>query len=566
VIEAYGMTEAAHQMASNLAERRKPGTVGFAAGPSIAVMDEQGQSLPSGVTGEIVIRGENVMRGYDDAQSANEAAFLHGWFHTGDLGFFDADGYLVISGRIKEIINRGGEKVSPREVDEVLLEHPAVAEAVTFAIPDRRLGEAVGAAVVTRPIAVVSEIELREFAATRLAHFKVPEIVKIVPEIPKAATGKVQRLGLAEKLGIAEIDRNNDAHSRTEYSAPNSAIEGTLQKVWSEILGVSPIGIRDDFFALGGDSLAATILITRVAAETGVEPSFVRFLDNPTIAALATHISMQAAKPPSGLVPIQPGGTKPALFCIPGHDGLPVAFCNIARHLGPEQPLFSFPARFPAQRDASYSLEDLASEYIGLMKRHDPGGPYRIAGYCFGGFVAFEMARQLRTQGEQVSLLALIDTYNPSGGRPSFRQAMAQKMRHFQRRARIQRDALVGMSPLECLQYLSGRLRAFLRETRFRMGYAAFRILNRLHVRIPAGMLNVRYGSSLALSRYQPKPYPGSALLLRVQDLRPDVEQLGWGGVILGGLDMLDSPYHNRGAQTDAVARVMAEQLRSRLG
>ncbi len=204
VIESYGMTEAAHQMASNPLPPapRKPGTVGIAAGPEIAVMDSEGTLLPQGAVGEVVIRGPNVTAGYDSNEAANREGFRDGWFRTGDQGVLDGEGYLTITGRLKEIINRGGEKVSPREVDEVLLAHPAVAQAVTFAIPHAKLGEEVGAAIVLCDGAQANESELREFAAERLARFKVPRKVVFVPEIPKGPTGKLQRIGLADKLGL----------------------------------------------------------------------------------------------------------------------------------------------------------------------------------------------------------------------------------------------------------------------------------------------------------------------------------------------------------------------------
>ena len=204
LVESYGMTEAAHQMAANpLPPRaRKPGTVGVAAGPQVAIMDESGRLLPAGATGEVVIRGENVTRGYENNPKANAEAFTDGWFRTGDQGVMDDEGYLTITGRLKEIINRGGEKVSPREVDEVLMDHPAVAQVVTFAIPHDKLGEEVGAVVVLREGATLGERELREFAAQRLADFKVPRKVLFMDEIPKGATGKLQRIGLAAKLGL----------------------------------------------------------------------------------------------------------------------------------------------------------------------------------------------------------------------------------------------------------------------------------------------------------------------------------------------------------------------------
>ncbi len=205
VIEAYGMTEAAHQMASNPLPPapRKPGTVGIAAGPEVAIMDEASGTLRAeGEQGEIVIRGPNVFAGYEANPDANASAFTDGWFRTGDLGSLDAGGYLTISGRLKEIINRGGEKIAPREVDDVLQAHPAVDQVVTFALPHDKLGETVAAVVVFREGLKASEGELKDFAAERLAAFKVPQTILFRDEIPKGATGKLQRIGLAEKLGL----------------------------------------------------------------------------------------------------------------------------------------------------------------------------------------------------------------------------------------------------------------------------------------------------------------------------------------------------------------------------
>ncbi|SFO99850.1 Acyl-CoA synthetase (AMP-forming)/AMP-acid ligase II [Mesorhizobium sp. NFR06] len=204
VIESYGMTEAAHQMASNRLPpgQRKPGSVGAAAGPEVAVMAPDGRLLKAGETGEIVIRGPNVTTGYEKNPDANASAFAHGWFHTGDQGVLDEDNYLRVTGRLKEIINRGGEKISPLEVDGVLMDHPAVAQVVTFAMPHDKLGEEVAAAVVLREGQNASEADIRGFAATKLADFKVPRKVLILDEIPKGATGKLQRIGLAAKLGL----------------------------------------------------------------------------------------------------------------------------------------------------------------------------------------------------------------------------------------------------------------------------------------------------------------------------------------------------------------------------
>jgi acyl-CoA synthetase (AMP-forming)/AMP-acid ligase II len=205
VIESYGMTEAAHQMASNPLPPRPhfAGSVGIAAGPEVGIMDEAGNLLPPGGLGEVVIRGRNVTAGYENNPAANASAFTNGWFRTGDQGTLDAQGYLRLTGRLKEIINRGGEKISPLEVDEVLMDHPAVVQVVTFGMPHAKLGEEVAAAVVLRDGQTLEEHALRDFCATKLAPFKVPRKIVFLKEIPKGATGKLQRIGLAEKLGLS---------------------------------------------------------------------------------------------------------------------------------------------------------------------------------------------------------------------------------------------------------------------------------------------------------------------------------------------------------------------------
>jgi acyl-CoA synthetase (AMP-forming)/AMP-acid ligase II len=197
VLEAYGMTEAAHQMASNPLPPavHKAGTVGHGTNVGVGIMDEPGNLLPTGTPGEVVVRGPNVTRGYHNNPKANAAAFTDGWFRTGDRGVLDADGYLTLIGRIKELINRGGEKISPLEVDAVLLAHPLVAEAATFGAPDPKYGEEVHAAVVVRGDVAVADLQAH--CRDRLADFKVPRVIHLVPELPKGPTGKVQRRHLA---------------------------------------------------------------------------------------------------------------------------------------------------------------------------------------------------------------------------------------------------------------------------------------------------------------------------------------------------------------------------------
>jgi acyl-CoA synthetase (AMP-forming)/AMP-acid ligase II len=204
VLEAYGMTEASHQMASNPQPpaARKPGSVGPGTGVKLGIMDELGNLLAPGDRGEVAIQGPNVVDGYENNPEANAKSFTNGWFRTGDQGILDAEGYLTLTGRIKELINRGGEKIAPREIDEILLAHPAVAEAIAFAVPHKMWGEEVAVAVVLR--VPQSEAAILGFCKERLADFKCPKKVFIVDAIPRTATGKIQRGALAKALTGAE--------------------------------------------------------------------------------------------------------------------------------------------------------------------------------------------------------------------------------------------------------------------------------------------------------------------------------------------------------------------------
>jgi acyl carrier protein len=229
-----------------------------------------GTLLPAGESGEIVVRGLSVFQGYDNNPTANGNAFMYGWFRTGDQGYLDADGYLFITGRLKEIINRGGEKIAPQEVDAVLLDHPAVAQAATFAVPHVRWGEDVATAVVLRQNSSATEQELRRFVATRLATFKVPSQVLIVEDIPKGPTGKLQRMDLAERLGLTALDQARPPLEGI-FRTPRTSLEAFLAEVWQEVLGRDHVGVYDNFFDLGGDSLLAMQVIARVEKRTGLQ-------------------------------------------------------------------------------------------------------------------------------------------------------------------------------------------------------------------------------------------------------------------------------------------------------
>jgi acyl-CoA synthetase (AMP-forming)/AMP-acid ligase II/acyl carrier protein len=290
VIEAYGMTEAAHQMSSNPLPPapRKPGAVGLAAGPEVAIMDEAGHLLPQGSVGEVVIRGANVTAGYAQNPDANAKAFTDGWFRTGDQGYFDADHYLYLKGRLKEIINRGGEKVAPLEIDTVLMAHPEVHQAVAFAVPHPTLGEDIALAVVLKPGATLTRPAIREYLFERLADFKVPSQVAIVEAIPKGATGKLQRIGLVDKLADKLV---------AAAVPPRTPIEQITAAVIQAVLGLNTLSVHDNFFMIGGDSLRGTQVTNRLSVLFNLTLPNTALFRWPTVAELATFLTAEMPDP-----------------------------------------------------------------------------------------------------------------------------------------------------------------------------------------------------------------------------------------------------------------------------
>jgi acyl-CoA synthetase (AMP-forming)/AMP-acid ligase II len=319
VIQFYGMTETASAPIACTPLppcQRKAGSVGVPVGLDVAIMDEERALLAVGQTGEVVVRGSSVTPGYDGKPKANQAAFAGDWFKTGDLGFFDVDGHLFLIGRSREIINRGGEKIAPQEIDEVLLEHPAVLEAVTFAVPHPTLGEDVASAVVLRQPAIATQNDIRQFVIGRVADFKVPRQVLVVSELPKTTTGKFQRVGLAAKFGLANLTDMPRA-----FVAPQTPLERMLAECWAEILQLEQVGIHDNFFALGGDSLSATHVLARVYGITHLEIEASRFFETPTIAEIAQHLEK--------LNPADQGARASSVIVrAPREDGVPASIAQ----------------------------------------------------------------------------------------------------------------------------------------------------------------------------------------------------------------------------------------------
>jgi amino acid adenylation domain-containing protein len=358
VIEAYGMTEAAHQMTSNPLPPlvRKPGSVGRATGPGVAVLNNAGEHVGADIEGHVCIRGANVTGGYLENAAANADAFKNGWFYTGDLGRIDADGYLFLTGRSKEIINRGGEKISPREVDEVLMAHPAVRQCLTFALPDAQLGEEVGLAVVRHADVAVDELELQHFAAARLANFKVPRRVFFLDEIPTGPTGKLQRIGLAERLGIS-TDSWKPLH---EPAVADEAVTKTVARIIAGVLEVPEIDAQTEFFHAGGDSLLASRLLVCLEREFQKKLTMVDLFSASSASAIAAALGTA------------PTATAPA--AIPRSEALTLSAGQIRLWFHAQFDEANLAAQTPRLLEIRGSVDPnrVRDALVRIVERHEP--------------------------------------------------------------------------------------------------------------------------------------------------------------------------------------------------
>ncbi len=425
VLNSYSMTEAPG-IARATVDARKPGSVGRSIGLDIAILDESGRTLPVDVEGEIAVRGATVTSGYLDDPESNRVAFRYGWFHTGDIGRVDGDGFLYITGRKKEMINRGGKKIFPAEVDQALARHPAVLEAAAFAISHPTLEEDLAAAVVLREGASATELDLRRFLETQLAAYKIPRSIAFLEGMPRTASGKLKRADLTAQYGGAREIRVTQSQ---EVSPELEAMQCRLLDIWRRILETAQIGNQDDFFLLGGDSLSAALMLAEVERSLNISRGAlgrVEVFDNLTIHSLACVLldsdartaprTSANASAPSGILAFRTHGTRIPFFCFPASSLDPYYLRHLAKNLGPDQPFYVVRPPESIQGNRLLRMEDLAANAISAIRSVRPRGPYVVGGHCYGGVLAFETTRQLLTEGEQVAQLVLLDV--PAPGYP----------------------------------------------------------------------------------------------------------------------------------------------------
>ena len=581
MLDSYGLTETGSTIVGEPLPpaRRKRGSVGVAIGCEIAIIDEGGARLEPGQVGEVIVRGPSVIGAYAAAPEINGQAFIDGWLRTGDLGTLDPDGYLFLTGRSKEIINRGGEKISPAEIDEILNAHPAVAEGVAFALPDERLGEEVAAAVVLRdglPPSAQMEAELREFCAARLASFKVPRRIVFPTAMPKSATGKTLRIGMAERLGLTEKPGLPASAARKELPAmqvgraagcpagrsPRGIVEMVLLHIWEEELNRRPIGIYDDFFDLGGDSLLGARLLARVEETFGKELALASLFEVPTVARMASVLSESPSQGyafgPSKVIAIRSSGSLPPLFIL----GAQPLFRPLILNLPENLPVLGLSFPDLAELPVPFRIEDIAALQVEALRRFQPRGPYALMGWCAEGVLAYEMAQQFRAQGQEVSLVAMIDAFNPTRWK--------YESRWNSRRDRL-RFHLANLSNLDvraASAYSRDRLRMVLRKTRQRLWRTLYHLNLRTDRRTGSPSRASDQILTFSVSRYVPAPYDGRVMVARAE-VRPAGTHAdaayGWRGLV-ADLQVVDVPGNHRDIFVEPNVEVMSSALAGALG
>jgi thioesterase domain-containing protein/acyl carrier protein len=418
-LDFYGLREAG-VVAVNPAPpaRRKVGSAGVFWPDDVAVRDPDGEELPAGEVGEIAVRGRGVSPGYiDDLERGRDTVrgtegFRKEWFSTGDLGTIDADGFLTIVGRTKEIINRGGEKISPYEVEKALLAHPCVREAGAFAVPHPRLGENVAAAVVLHPGTEATSAELRMFLYERLAPSRVPQQVFALDSLPRGTTGKISRSELATIV----------AGRPRQPVPPSTLLELEIAEIWQRLLGHADFGVDDNFFEAGGDSLLATQMLMELESAVRQALPQAELRAAYTVRHLADAV-MRATLESDDLVTCARRGSRtPFFFCHGDYLNRGFYALRLADLLGRDQPVFLVHPERDFDAHADTPLEVTARAYVSRLLALRPSGAFRLGGYCNGGLLAWEIAHQLTQAGREVELVVLIETIS-FNARPAIRAA-----------------------------------------------------------------------------------------------------------------------------------------------
>jgi amino acid adenylation domain-containing protein len=382
------------------------------ANTQVYILDDYLQPVPVGVPGELHIGGAGLARGYLNRPELTQEKFIPNPFDnsklykTGDLARYLPDGNIEYLGRIDHQVKIRGFRIELGEIEAVLSQHEDVQISCVIVREDTPGEKQLVAYIVPQKDVTLTTSELRQFLGNKLPGYMIPSAFVMLDSLPLTPNGKVDRRALKAPAHTSNSDRFIEVRNQLELK---------LLQIWSNILKIDKIGVQDNFFDLGGHSLLAPYLMTQIKQQIGKDIPVKDLFQNPTIEQLAAIIQKESDdSSPSCLVAIQPNGSNLAFFCVPGAGGRPFYFYHLGRCLGDDQPLYSFENNLYQELGAITHIEDMASIYIEAMQAVQPQGPYFLGGHSYGGNVAFEMAQQLRNQGQEVALLAIVDSSAPT--------------------------------------------------------------------------------------------------------------------------------------------------------
>lgn len=527
-----------------------------------------GQQLAGiGELGEIYLRSPHLARGYLGDDLLTRSRFLPNPFtraiddrvyRTGDWGRYLADGNVEFAGRDDRQVKLRGFRIHLEEVEAALVKHPAISGAVVVLREDAPGGPGLAAFVAGDPKTMPSSHTLREFLGKYLPDHMIPSVFTFLNEIPLTPNGKID----FDALPAPDWTRRNAAGT---FVRPRSALERQLVAIWEDVIGVRPIGIRDNFFDLGGHSLLAIRVFAKIGRELGKRLPLATLFRSPTIEELAEVLCAGDLElPDSTVVGIQTCGSRPPLFCVHAVDGHPFRYRTLAQYLGDDQPLFALQSpRIGGEYPALRTIEEMAARYIRDIQAIEPVGPYRLAGLSMGGYIAFEMAQQLTAQGQVVALLALLDT--PVSQTPHHLDSLTPmgrlqyRVRKWETRMRFHLASLTPFSPHRQLEYVTQWL---LRNT---LGdedqLAAAQVQADIIKGLPQDVQEVIAVNRSALREFRPQPYPGKIVLFKSREAAGIY--YGWREIARGGVEIHLVPGRHAAIVEEPHVQVLAAEFKA---
>jgi amino acid adenylation domain-containing protein len=533
------------------------------------VLDERRQPVPIGVFGELYIGGDGVAVGYRNRPELTAERFIPDpcgqraggrLYRTGDRVRWRRDGTMEFGGRLDFQVKIRGYRIELGEIEAALLGQPTVRAAVVLAREDVPGDMRLVAYVTPREGQTVDPGALRAALRAQLPEYMVPVAFVVLDALPLTPNGKVDRRALP-------APEQAPASESQGFVGPRDATELQLARIWEEVLGVRPIGVTANFFDLGGHSLLAVRLFARIAAEFGHDLPLATLFRAPTIAELAGFLREGGQTASwSSLVPLQPHGALPPFFCVHPVGGNVLSFHDLARHIGPDQPIYGLQARGLSGQESPHThVEEMAAHYIAEMRRLQPAGPYYVGGQCFGGMVALEVAQQLQAAGETVGTLAMFDNYAPGYTKLLSRSANVRLgVRWLRQRANHHLDEVRQLGLRAVPGYLALRARTVALRTRNRVWQGAYQLYERVGRPLPERLRNVRQACELAQRAYVPRLYHGRPLLFVVRErealIDPD-PQFGWGDLATDGVAVYEVPGDHKSMWREPNVQTLAATL-----